>query len=422
METGIIGSSVWQQNMALLERLTIDRANRDEKLKELKKLLEVDEMLYLATCNRVEFMYVTSGNVHGASLLHRLIDFFFKNQETIDFFPNDFYHFRGKEAITHLFRTTSSLESMVMGENQIAGQVKEAHKDSMTLNITGPQLDRLIREALTVARKVKGQTSLGKGSLSMASLASRELTKALNKTKNPHIAIVGSGPMQTKLARYVKDNLSASLLFVSRSIENAKKLAGEFGGDATALDYFKDNPGNMDAIISSTAAIDPIFDKIFLNKLTHCAKPIVCVDLAVPRDFSTDFIGHKSIQLIDIPFLKSQGQGNLRQKFLEAGKANEIVRKAVESYLSDGVEISLRPIFRSSYEESMELAHEAMRDLFNNRVTNLDKDDQQAVLKVVAKLIGHSSFNPIRKLSSSLAEKSGAINIPETDSLHQEAV
>ena len=423
MEIGIIGTSIWQQNMPLLEKLTLDRNEKIEILTEIKAFLDLDELVYLATCNRVEFIYMTSRPDGGARLVHRLIDFFFSERRDISFFPNDFYHFRGKDAITHLFRTASSLESLVLGENQIAGQIKQAHQDAVESGLAGPVLDSLIQEALNVARKVKSQTSLGEGALSMASLAGNELRAGLNPVENPLVALIGSGKMQVKLARFIRESLGGRLLFVNRTFSKAEDLAGEFGGDAMPLDEFlRTPPTALDAIVSATASVEPIFNGNFLDRLAAHGRRVICIDLAVPRDFCLEFTGDERVTLIDIPALKAKSQGSLRQKFVEAGKANEIVRSAVNKYLSNQIEVSLKPIFHDAYQETLEMAEKALGDLFARRVTSLAREDQEAVIRLVTKLIGQSTFGSVRRLSQQLVEKGQELNLPGPAPDFREAV
>ena len=422
MEYGIIGTSIWQQNMPLFERLTLDRATKAESLKKLKAELGVDELIYLSTCNRVEFVYATRRETSDSKILHRLIDVFFRGQADLSFFPNDFYHYTGKDAVTHLFRTISSLESLVVGETQITGQYKEAWQEAVESGLSGAALENLIKEALLVAKKIRRETALGTGSVSMASLAAGELKKQLEGKTDRTIALVGSGPMTTKMVKYLAEYLPSRLVFVNRTVEKAEKLAEEFGGSALSLDDFVNSPVDVDAIVSSTAANQPVFDAAFLEKLPLSQASITCIDLAIPRDFSVDFTGAEGVKLVDIPFLKSQGQGNLRQKFVEAGKANRIVREAVTRYLADQIEVSLKPIFRSSYKESCELAKRALDDLFSHRVTGLGEKDQEAVLKLVTKLIGHSSFQPVRKLSDHLVENRPDLSITDFGDSSRKAV
>lgn len=422
MEFGIIGTSIWQQNMKLLEHLTVERTARVEALHSLKSALGLSELVYLATCNRVEFVYVSTGKYAGSKLLHRLIDYFFRDTKGLGFFPNDFYHYTGREAVAHLFRTTASLESLVVGENQIAGQYKDAYMDALATGLAGASLKDISEEALLVAKKVKRETEIGSGAVSMASLAADEMAAYLSGAQEPTIALVGAGPMTLKIANYVADNKIGKLLFVNRTAEKAEALAQQFGGNAMSLYDFIDSPVPVETILSATAASEPIFDKNFLDRMIAGTKPVLCIDLAIPRDFSADFNDDARVKLVDIPYLRSKCNGNLRQKFVETSKANEIVREAVNQYLSDRMEVSLKPIFHDSYQESMRLAKNALDDLFAKRVTGLTEEEKEAVYKLVSKLVANSAFQPVKILSNKLVEMGSELEIAEIKNIRKEAV
>ncbi len=422
MEFGIIGTSIWQQNMPLLERLTINPETKEDTLNRLKSILELKELIYLSTCNRVEFIFVKSENISNAQILHRLIDFFFKGRKNISFFPNDFFQFSGKEAVTHLFRTTSSLESLVVGESQISGQFKNAFQEAKEFGLCGLSLETLAKEALVVSKKVKKETSIGQGCVSMASLAANELLDSLPGVKNPKVALVGSGEMSVKMAKYVKDLLKGEIVFVNRTLEKAEKLAKDHNGTAISLKSFKENPIAVDAIVSATACSEPIFGLEFLNLLKENHIPVVCIDLAIPRDFSFEFSGIQKVNLIDIPYLKAKVQDNLRKKFVEASQADEIVRDAVLKFLSNRIELSLKPIFNDSYKASIEFARKAFDDLLSHRMTSLPEEEKELMFELITKLVGHSSFQPVRMLSSHFVEMRSKFNFEDFSTDRKEAV
>lgn len=415
MEYGIIGTSIWQQNMRLLETLTIDRDNKIEKLKNLKDALGLEELIYLSTCNRVEFIYTANENGNSSRILHRLIDFFFAEGPEINFFPNDFYHFTEKEAITHLFRTVSSLESLVVGETQITGQFKDAYQDSIDNGLVNGYLSKLADEALTVARSIKRETGIGSGHQSMASLASEEMKHYLKDQDNVSIALVGAGEMTVKFAKYIQKENIGKILFVNRTVEKAEKLAKEFNGTVLSLEAFKANPPKVHAIASATACKHAIFDETFIDKLSETEKPVLAIDLAIPRDFSDDFNTDKRVTLIDIPTLKAKANGNVRKKFVEAGKANSLIKEAVMKFVSKELEVSIKPIFHTSFKDSIQMAHNALDDLFAKKVTSLDEDEKNAIKNLVTKLIGNASFQPSKILSDKMAEAKSSLNF---DNLH----
>ncbi len=423
MELGIIGTSIWQQNMRLLEKLTLDREGKQERLEQIKAALGVDELIYVSTCNRVEFIYVTSRTQTSGDVLHRLIDHFFHGGRDISFFPNDFYQYSGRDAVRHLFRTVASLDSLVVGETQITGQFKQAAADAAETGLAGPTLAGLAKEALNVARRIRSETSLGNGAISMASLAYTELESYVSgRVETPTVALVGAGPMTEKMARYIRKAKLGKMLFVNRTVEKAQKLADEFGGSAVSLATFTEQPPAVDAIVSATACSSFVFTSEFLDKLDRSGHPVLCVDLAIPQDFSPDFGRDDRICLVDIPALKNKEQNNLRRKFVESNKANEIVNDAVGAFLRGRLEVSMKPILRNSYEESMSLATRALDDLFQKQLNELPDEQKQQVRNLVTKLIGHSSFQPARLLSNHLADLQDQVLFDMIEESRKEAV
>ncbi len=405
MAIGIIGTSVWQQNLPLIEKLTIDREIREIEVQRLKQKLGLTELIYLATCNRVEFIYVQNEQVNTQNPLHPLLDFFFSNGNDISFFPNDFYHYTGKEAVSHLYRTVSSLESLVIGETQITGQFSDAWNWAKEIGLSGPTLNNLAGDTLRVAKRVRRETEIGRGAVSMASLAMNALNTQLKDCEHPRIALTGSGPMTVKCAQYLKKQISCDLIFVNRTVSKAEALADRFDGEIISLESFIENPGKVDAIVTATAARDAIFDCTFLDRLLSNNKHVVCIDLAIPRDFCDAFADSENISLVDIAELRIREQRNLRKRFVKVNRANEIVAEEVEKDYANRIETTLKPIFKQSYQESLAMAKNAFSDLFEKRVTSLDEKDKEAVMNLVAKVLGHSSFQPAKLLSDHLADR-----------------
>ena len=401
---------------------TIDRENKEETIAQLKEALGLDELIYLSTCNRVEFIYTINEPSSNNRILHRLIDFFFSDGSDLNFFPNDFYHFTNKEAITHLFRTVSSLESLVVGETQITGQFKDAYQEALNAGHVGFYLHKLADEALTVSKKIKRETAIGEGQHSMASLAAQEIKEHVKDIPDCTIALIGAGEMTKKFAKYITKEKIGNILFVNRSVEKAEKFTEEFGGQAISLEAFKASPQKVHAIASATACKHAIFDRDFASRLPKTSKPIIAVDLAIPRDFSDEIEKSQNISLVDIPALKAKANGNIRKKFVEAGKANDIIKESVYKFVSDQLEVSIKPIFHSSFKESIQLAHHALDDLFTKKVTSLNEDDQNAIKNLVTKLISNASFQPSKVLSEKMAHAKTNLNFEQVNNSDREAV
>jgi len=420
---GIVGTSVSQNNIALLEKFTLNRENRIEQLTEIKKALKLDELIYLSTCNRAEFIYIAQPGVSSDYVLNGLLDYFFRGGRDVNFSPNDITFLNGEAAIKHLFMVVSSMKSLVIGETQITDQFKQAYHEATLYGLAGKNLSLLASEALKVTKKIKSQTEIGHGSLSMASLALSHIDELLPDRKNPAIALVGSGEMTGKMARYVFKHYPGSMLFVNRTLENVRKLADKYQSQAMSLEQFLEKPPNFDVIVSSTASPSAIFDTRFLDKLKDFNKPILCIDLAIPRDFIPEFTTSRFIRHVDMVHLRTHSEENLRKKFREVSKAREIINQTVHDYLCYHMEKSLKPILQDSYRESLELAQRALEDLFKKKLTDIEDEDKEKILSLVTKLIGHSTFQPSKKLSDHLVKSRVDVFPPDlSDSIKKQTV
>ncbi len=202
-----VSTKLGKAGIGLLEALTIPEVKRIETLTALKNHLGVSELVYLATCNRVEFVVVRENSREDiAGLRNRILDFFFNSEESPrpNFEPESFRLYVGREAVRHIFRVASSLDSIVIGEAQILGQVKAAHQLAQESNLSGAILERLFSAAYKAAKLVRTETELGKNPVSIASLVALRLDEILAERPEAAIAIIGSGPMTPKMAEIIR--------------------------------------------------------------------------------------------------------------------------------------------------------------------------------------------------------------------------
>ena len=239
----------------------------------------------------------------------------------------------------------------------------------------------------------------------MASLAINALRLELFDRENPRIALVGTGTMTVKCAAHLRQGKACELIFVSRTESKAAILANRFDGESRSLDEFLNDPGRLDGIVTATAARGTVFGGDFLSRIDDIQAPLICIDLAVPRDFSEEFDASDMTVVVDIAALRTREQRNLRKRFVKVGNAGEIVEEEVDRFFAERIEVSLKPIFRQSYQESVAMAEEAFTDLFNSRITVLSQEERQTVLRLVTRLIGHTCFQPAKALSDQLADR-----------------
>lgn len=404
---GIVGVSIHSQNLNLLEQLTIAAEERADRLSALKFSADLTELVYLATCNRVEFVFTTTSGANITDVRNRILDFFFRDNRETPFSPDDFLTTSGLEAVRHIFTVASALDSLVVGEAQILGQMKEAFAFASEHNLAGDKLSRIFQHAFKVAKKVRTDTDLGKKSVSMISLVTSLVGEVIQVEGTVPVALVGAGEMSNKLARFLVDRHETELLFVNRTIEKAEKLAAQFGGKAMSLDAFLAEPPAVRIVATATSSPEPIFTAESTARLREVNGRLLFVDLAVPRDVSLQKDVENGIDIHNISDLKQVAEQNRRQRFRDVDKAREIVAGEVISYHKGKIEEELRPVFSLAYDESKDFADKGLARLFETRLGHLSAEDRAIITYWVDKLVSYSSFLPARAMAERIASQIG---------------
>jgi glutamyl-tRNA reductase len=386
----------------LLESFAIPEESRKERLAALKEYLGAEELIYIATCNRVEFIMVKrQGANDPATSRNRILDFFFTGGQIPrpDFEPGNFRLYSGREAARHIFRVAASLDSIVIGEAQILGQVKAAHQFAQENKLSGAILDRLFAAAYKAAKLIRTETELGQRPVSIASLVSLRLDEILNDIPKAAIAIVGSGPMTPKMAEIIRKKHTNQLLFVNRTREKVERLAEIYGGRAISLDDFIDGVAGADIIISSTASQRPIFTSDALKKIAVNKIKLYAFDLAIPRDFSPELEGDRRYEIWNLEKLNALSQKNRRERFKIADQAHRLLETQLTRYLQKEVAQLITPCFDSAVNESLAMAEEGLAHLFEGKLSHLSEGDREILLYWSRKVISRACYLPARHLA-----------------------
>lgn len=402
---GCVSVRLGQANFDLLEALTIPERQRAERLAGLKIHLQVEELLYVATCNRVEFLVLIPGDsTDMADIRNRLLDFFFNADcsRIADFEPESFRLFAGREAVRHIFDVASSLDSIVIGESQILGQLKAAQQSCQDNVLTGPVIERLLAASYKAAKKVRTETDLGKNSVSMASLVEIRLDEILAEKPEAVIAIVGSGPMTPKIADIIRRNHKNRILFVNRTVSKIEEFAARFEGEAVSLDSFLAGVPGAEIIISSTSSPAPIFDATTLAKINP--GKIYAFDMAVPRDFSDHLSDSENLEIWNLEKLNILAQKNRRERFRVIDQASRILEEQIRFYLQKEITQMITPLFDSALDESMALAQEGLSNLFKSKLAHLSETDRELLAHWSKKVLSHACYLPARQLARHIAE------------------
>ncbi|RSL14991.1 glutamyl-tRNA reductase [Edaphobacter aggregans] len=318
------------------ERLAIPAGRLADATRTLLHQPGIREGLILSTCNRVELVTLQEDNSAGIDLLRFLHEYFAVPAQTIQ--PH-LYEFREREAVRHLFRVASSLDSMVVGEPQILGQVKESYTVAREVGAVSSQLDTLLQRAFTVAKKVRTETQIGSNSVSIASVAVDLARKIFGSLEGKTVLLVGAGKMSELAARHLIQQGASKILVANRTHSRAEKIAAQFSGpavhtEAIPFDDLYAQADRADIVITSTGAPQKLFDRSHGQHFLHRRRnrPMFFIDIAVPRDVDPSMNEVEGCFVYDIDDLQQVAAANLADRSREAQAAETIVSREVDKY------------------------------------------------------------------------------------------
>lgn len=282
----------------------------------------LEEVVLLSTCNRVE-VYGTASKVNGN--VHRL--FSHLAPPDVDLTPY-VYVKEGEAAAQHLFSVTSGLDSMVVGETEITGQVKNAYQSAQVAKLTGRITNRLFQTAMQTAKEVRTKTLIGRGAVSVGSVAV-ELAERIfdHDLSEKTVMIIGAGKMGEACVRHLAKKGAKSVLVSNRSFERAQMLAAEFGGRAIRFDDSASALAEADIVVSSTGCPQTILHRKDLAPILPVRRnrPLFLIDIAVPRDIAPDVQELENVYLYDIDDLEAIVRENMRQREQELSRCQELI-------------------------------------------------------------------------------------------------
>ena len=313
----------------LRERLAISSAQLGDVTRSLLQVPGVHEAMIVSTCNRVELLVCPDGD--APDLMGFLNGFFAVDGSVL---APHVYEYREREAVRHLFRVASSLDSMVVGEPQILGQVKEAYTVAKSVGAVQSGLEKLLLNTFNVAKKVRNETEIGGSSVSIASIAVDLAEKIFGSLEKKKVFLVGAGEMSELAARHLVQRGASSIFVANRTHERAVRLAAEFGGHVIRFDDLYTSADRADIIITSTGSPTMIFSPEHGVQFMHRRRnqPMFFIDIAVPRDVDPEMNRVEGIFLYDIDDLQSVAASNQTGRAKEAEQAEAIIELEVERY------------------------------------------------------------------------------------------
>ena len=333
----VIGLNHKTAPVSVREQIAFSATELDQSLLELKNI--VPERVIVSTCNRTELYLATKDNkndTNNDNQISLLLEWLthFKGIEYDQLVPYLYIH-EDENAVKHILRVVCGLDSMVLGEPQIFGQVKDAHALAFKHNASGIMLNRLMQYSFNIAKKIRTKTAIGANPISVAYAAVSLSKQIFTRLEDQRALLVGAGETIELVGRHLSTHGIGHITVANRSLENAQKLATLFSGDAITLDKIADKLVESDIVISSTAAPIPIIGKGSVEKALKKRKhsPIFMVDIAVPRDIEEEVSTLDDVYLYTVDDLQAVIEGNMKSRQNAADQAEMMVNQEVGAYM-----------------------------------------------------------------------------------------
>ncbi len=389
------------------EQFAIPEARLADAVKDLASYPGIEEGLILSTCNRVELLART---VNGAADLDGVL------RQLYGFDPQPYrqylYEYRERDAVQHVFRVASSLDSMVVGEPQILGQVKEAYAIARAVGAVSSHLDALLTRAFAVAKRVRNETSVATSAVSVASVAVDLAKKIFGNLQGKGVYLVGAGKMCELAARHLLAHGVEHIYVANRTYERAVALAKKFNGEAIPFEQLYETIPQADIVISSTGAPHTLFGKEhgerFLGRRRN--RPMFFIDIAVPRDVDPEMNKLDGIFVYDIDDLQQVVSSHVADRRTEADRAEAIVQLEVEKFQGRLQALDVVPTIVSLHEH-LETVRQAEIDRVRGRLGALSPEQELAVEALTRGIINKIMHTPITTLKSAAREPAEATTV-----------
>ncbi len=328
MELACIGLNYQTAPLELREKVAVAKPELGSRSKALLELPGIREGLVLSTCNRTEY-YMAADQADQA--IEQMYGLFAESSEGVLVPEHHLYTESRIDTVRHLCRVCAGLDSMVLGETEIFGQVKEAYRQAQEFGVTSKGLNKLFQKAFSVGKKVRTKTKIQEGNISTGSVAVDLAQKIFGKLRDTQILVIGAGEIARVTTQSLKSRGANSIHVANRSFDKALELAQEFGGVALHFDAWEDILLQTDVIISSTGAPHYVVTPEQIERVRKQRKyrPLFLIDLAVPRDIDPACNDFEEVYLFDIDSLEHQAAENRASRQREIDRCEEIIEEEI---------------------------------------------------------------------------------------------
>jgi glutamyl-tRNA reductase len=365
-------------------KLHIEIDKQKERLESLKIKSELQELMFLSTCNRVEFLFCTNQTVNQAFLKN-----FFQNlypeieSKALTNIINSVQLFSGIAAVEHLFQVASSIDSMIVGEREIITQVRNAFQLSKENGLTGDFIRLILRQTIETAKRVYTETNIARKPVSVVALAYHTL-RDMNIPLDAKVLIIGAGMTNTNMSKFLKKHGYKNFVVFNRTFSKAEKLANDLKGEAFPLEELKNYNKGFDIIITCTGSELPILTpEIYQTILNGDQSKKVIIDIAIPHDLDPNVVINQNVVHISVDLLQRISDQNLKERSHEITHVEEILKEAIFEFQHINrvrkVELAMREVPMMV----KEIKSTAVNHVFKNEMMNLDENSKEVLDKII---------------------------------------
>jgi len=373
------------------------------------------EAMLISTCNRVE-LYGALPRLRAAEreALARLEQLSALLVEPQPAAGKHLYQLAGEEALRHLFRVTSSLDSMVVGEPQILGQVKSAYRTASSAGTIGTVLNAAVPRAFAVAKRVRTETAIGQSAASVASVAVELAQQVFGELRGQPVLLVGAGKMAELCARHLREAGATDFLIVNRTLQRASDLAGRLGGSAHELSELEPLLGRAAVAICSTGAQQPLLRAELVARVMKARRGrwLLLIDIAVPRDIEPQVAKLDNVYLYDIDALSAVVSGNLNDRQRAAATAEAIVKEELQRTVNRSRSADVVPVIQALRERAQGIAQAEVAKVLP-RLSGLDERERQLISGLADAVVNKLLHGPLTALKQGAAEPGGGAGLAE---------
>jgi glutamyl-tRNA reductase len=354
------------------------------RLHAIKNALQLEELMYLSTCNRVEFILNTTAVIDRHFLFSFFSAFDPSWKDELKWSLENVQVFETEAALDHLFSVASSIDSLVVGEREIITQVRNAYEKCNELGLTGDLIRLVVKSTIETAKEVYTETNIARNPVSVVSLAYRKL-RELNVKLDARFLIIGSGITNTNMAKYLKKHKFSNFTVFNRTVANAERLANELSGKAFSLSDLQHYKQGFDIIVTCTGAAESVITPAIYKDLVGNDKgKKIVIDLAVPNDLDIEILDNYDVNLIAVNNLQEVAKENLLAREQELEACRSIIKANIEEFKqilkARKVELAMSEVPK----KVKEIRETAINEVFAKELSGMDEQSKEVLEKIIA--------------------------------------